>query len=186
MATRLITLSWRHAGELVEIEPIQGRVQAHAGVVDQPVNPAVPVERRLGQPADGGWVGDVGRYGERAVELFAQLRQAIGAAGRQDGVCAGRVEQARRGRTDARRSTRDDDGAAGHVQNVHALMLADGLVQLSTAPSWSPCDVYRELAHGVAASTTPPGSARDGAPSKRPYPATCASVRNSIGMARGP
>src|SRR5664280_1827604 len=37
-------------------------------------------------------------------------------------------------------------------------MLADGLVQLSTAPSWSPGDVYRELAHGVAASTTPPGS----------------------------
>jgi hypothetical protein len=29
-------------------------------------------------------------------------------------------------------------------------------------------------------------SARDGTPSKRPYPATCASVRNSIGMARGP
>src|SRR5664279_2963166 len=118
-----------HTGELVEIEPVEGRVQAHPGVVDQPVNPAVPVERRLNQPADGGGVGDVGRHGERAVELFAQYRQAIGAAGRQDGVCAGLVEQARRGRTDARRSTRDDDGAAGHVQNVHALMLADGLVQ---------------------------------------------------------
>ena len=37
-------------------------------------------------------------------------------------------------------------------------MLADGLVQLSPAPSWSPGDVYRELAHSVAASTTPPGS----------------------------
>jgi pimeloyl-ACP methyl ester carboxylesterase len=36
-------------------------------------------------------------------------------------------------------------------------MMADGLVQLGPAPPWSPGDVYRELAHGVAASTTPPG-----------------------------
>src|SRR5664280_2409273 len=52
-----------HTGELVEIEPVEGRVQAHPGVVAQPVNPAVPVERRLNQPADGGGVGDVGRHG---------------------------------------------------------------------------------------------------------------------------
>jgi uncharacterized protein len=43
-------------------------VQAHPGVVDQRVDPAVPVKGYFGQQADGRAVRDVGRHGQRTAE----------------------------------------------------------------------------------------------------------------------
>jgi hypothetical protein len=111
-------------GELPQVELVERRVQAHPSVVDQPVDPAMPVEGGLDQVADGRGLGDVRRHGERSAEFLAQCLDAAGAAGRQHGVGARLVQQARGRRADARGSARDNDNAAGQVHNVHPGILA--------------------------------------------------------------
>jgi hypothetical protein len=108
-----------HPGKLVQVELVKGLVQAHPGVVDQPVDAAVPVQGGPGQPAGGRPVSDVGHHGEGAAEFLAQRFQAVRAAGGQDGMRARLIEQPGGGRADTRRCAGNDDGGAGQVRSVH-------------------------------------------------------------------
>jgi hypothetical protein len=114
-------------GELVQVELVEGPVQADPGVVDQPVDPAMPVEDRPGEVADGRGVGDVRRHGQRSAEFLAQGLDAVGPAGRQHRMPARLVQQPRGGGADTRGSARDNDNAAGQVHSVHPGILAHQL-----------------------------------------------------------
>jgi len=70
-------------GELVKVELVEAVMQAHPGVVDQPVDAAVPLQCRLDQRGDVLAVGDIGADGERAAEFGGQRVETAAPPGGQ-------------------------------------------------------------------------------------------------------
>ena len=67
-------------------------MQAHPGVVDQPVDAAVPLQCRLYQRGDVLAVGDIGADGERAAEFGGQRVETAAPPGGQHGMRARLVQ----------------------------------------------------------------------------------------------
>jgi hypothetical protein len=72
--------------ELLEIQLVQTPIQADTGIVDQPVDPTVSVQRRLNKPPDCLTVGDISGNSQPAVEFLAQALKSIAAPCRKDRV----------------------------------------------------------------------------------------------------
>ena len=92
-----------HLGIAVE----EARTSRDPGVVDQQVDPRVPLEHSCGDGLDGGAVGDVARL-SLAAQLLRERLESIGAAREQDAEVAPRREQAGDLDADARGGARDN------------------------------------------------------------------------------
>ena len=96
-----------HLGIAVE----EARASRDPGVVDQQIDPRVPLEHTRGDRLDGGTVGDVAWLG-LAAQLLRERLESIGAAREQDAEVAPRREQAGDLDADARGGARDDSDPA--------------------------------------------------------------------------
>ena len=96
-----------HLGVAVE----EARPSRDPRVVDEHVDPRVPLEHARGDGLDGGAVGDIARL-RLAAQLLGERLEAVGASREQDAEVAARREQARDLGADARRGARDDSDPA--------------------------------------------------------------------------
>jgi hypothetical protein len=123
MASGADHIELQYLGELVQVDVDKQVEQGAAGIVNQPIDAPVPVERGLHQPFAGGRIGDVGRHRERSLELLAQLGQPVCPPRRQHRMRAGFVQQPSGCLPDTRGRTGDDDGLAGQLDDLHRCIL---------------------------------------------------------------